>query len=249
MTNMFLALADIHGKTEMLERILKENPQVGGVFVAGDVTNFGKEKDAEKVLSVFAECLPDAALFFIGGNCDTVAARHSFEKHPGYLEQKCATLAIGGHPAGDAATTIRIVGCGGGLLHMGLTPFELTDEELELGLKKAYARCPEKEDERPVASPPHALIVLTHTPPKDTLADLRSTRHLGSHAFACLLYEYEPLIWICGHIHEGRSVQWEGRTLVINPGPAALGSYAILHVGQNLRGLSGMSAAAELRAL
>lgn len=246
MTNMFLALADIHGKTEVLERILKENPRVGVVFVAGDVTNFGREKEAEKVLSVFAECLPDAALFFIGGNCDTIAARRSFEKHPGYLEQKCAAFAIGGFHADDAVTTIRIIGCGGGLLHMGLTPFELRDEELELGLKKAYARCAEEEGVRPMASPPQDLIILTHTPPRDTFADLRSTKHLGSHAFASLLYEYAPLLWICGHIHEGRSVQWEGRTLVINPGPAALGSYAILHIGQNIHGLG---AAAELRAV
>jgi len=71
-------------------------------------------------------------------------------------------------------------------------------------------------------------------------------KHLGSQSFAALLYEYEPLLWICGHIHEGRSIQWEGRTLVINPGPVALGSYAILGIEQKPQGLS---AAAVLRAL
>lgn len=252
MIDMFLALADIHGRTDLLGRILQENARIKGIFVAGDVTNFGREKDAEKVLSVFAELTPDATLFFVGGNCDTVAAKRFYEKHPGYLEQRCTTYDIRGNADEDQATTVRIIGCGGGLLHTGLTPFEVRDEELGLGLQRAYADCAQEqqeqqEDERASSSAaPRPLIVLTHTPPRDTFADLRSMKHLGSQSFAALLYEYEPLLWICGHIHEGRSIQWEGRTLVINPGPVALGSYAILGIEQKPQGLS---AAAALRAL
>jgi len=67
MIDMFLALADIHGRTDLLGRILQENARIKGIFVAGDVTNFGREKDAEKVLSVFAELTPDATLFLLGG--------------------------------------------------------------------------------------------------------------------------------------------------------------------------------------
>lgn len=251
MIDMFLALADIHGKTDMLGRILQENARIRGIFVAGDVTNFGREKEAEKVLSVFAELTPNATLFFVGGNCDTVAAKRFFEKHPGYLEQRCITHDIGGTPYGDQTTTVRIIGCGGGLLHTGLTPFEVRDEELGLGLQRAYAGCAQeqqerRDDDRATSSAPCPLIVLTHTPPKDTFADLRSMKHLGSQTFAALLYEYEPLLWICGHIHEGRSIQREGRTLVINPGPVALGSYTILGIEQKPQGLS---SAATLRVL
>jgi Icc-related predicted phosphoesterase len=242
MSDMFLVLADIHGETGRLELILRENPRVKGIFVAGDLTNFGREREAERVLSVFAQIAPDATLFFIAGNCDTPAARRFFEKHPGYLEQRCTTFAL----SGAADTTIRLIGCGGGLLHMGLTPFEVSDEELELGLSRAHARCAQGEQGSAASSPPQPLIVLTHTPPLDTFADLRYMKHLGSPAFASLLYDYEPLLWICGHIHEGRSVQWEGRTLVINPGPAAHGSYALMLIEQKPQGLS---AAAELRAI
>jgi len=255
MIDMFLALADIHGRTDLLGRILQENARIKGIFVAGDVTNFGREKDAEKVLSVFAELTPDATLFFVGGNCDTVAAKRFYEKHPGYLEQRCTTYDIRGNADEDQATTVRIIGCGGGLLHTGLTPFEVRDEELGLGLQRAYADCAQEQQEQQEqreherassSAAPRPLIVLTHTPPRDTFADLRSMKHLGSQSFAALLYEYEPLLWICGHIHEGRSIQWEGRTLVINPGPVALGSYAILGIEQKPQGLS---AAAALRAL
>ncbi|SLM19659.1 putative Metallophosphoesterase, Calcineurin-like family [uncultured spirochete] len=248
MADMFLALADIHGETEMLERILKENPHTKGIFVAGDLTNFGKEKEAERIISVFSRVATNAALFFVAGNCDTSGARHFFEKQPGYLEQKCFTLAMGRGEQKTPDEIIRIIGCGGGLRHTGLTPFEISDKELESGLRRAYEHCVTEEHKNaiPLKATTHPLIVLTHTPPRDSFADMRHMKHLGSAAFASMLYEYEPLLWICGHIHESRGAQWEDRTLVVNPGPAAHGSYAQILVEQKPRGLH---AVAELRAL
>ncbi len=119
-----------------------------------------------------------------------------------------------------------------------MTPFELKDENLESNLVAAYMSCQDKEDQN--------LVVLTHTPPRDTFADLRMSRHLGSRAFESFMYEHEPLLWICGHIHEGRGARYEGKTLVVNPGPAVQGYYALIameHVRQGVR------FAADLRAV
>jgi hypothetical protein len=247
MANLFLALADVHGEAETLGYILKENTQVKGIFLAGDVTNFGHEKEAERVLSTFARLAPDTKLFFVAGNCDTPGARRFFERQAGYLERKCAVLGMGCGGQAARAATVHIIGCGGGLLHTGLTPFEISDEEMESGLRQAYEQCAPKGRGSPLPSQAPPLVVLTHTPPRDTFADMRHMKHFGSTAFASFLYEYGPLLWICGHIHESRSVQREGKTLVINPGPAAHGSYALILIEERMQG--GLQSAAELRAI
>lgn len=223
-----LVLSDIHGETGVLASILREHRNAELIFAAGDMTNFGKKKEADTVLEVFESELPQGVpLFFVAGNCDTAQAREVFCQHAGYLDGSSSSCA---HPL-----PLNIAGCGGGLLHTGLTPYERRDGELEASLAPALS---------PLAGNP--LILLTHTPPFGTFADLRHGKHLGSPAFQNLLYTHNPLVWICGHIHEGRSVSHEGETLVINPGPAAHGSYALL-VFESQK--SGMHAAAELRSV
>lgn len=255
MADMYMALADIHGETKALERILNENSHLKGIFIAGDLTNFGGAKEAEKILSLFSLTVPNTALYFVAGNCDTEQARQYYEKRSGYIEQRCATLDHKNEEKTSGAI-VRIIGCGGGLFHTGLTPFEVSDTILESNLRQAHERClkaakqggaAHQDLSNSSACPTFPLIVLTHTPPKDSFADLRYTKHVGSPAFTALLYEYKPLLWICGHIHEGRSVQWEGKTLIVNPGPAAHGSYALFLLEKEPGG--GLHAVAELRSL
>jgi hypothetical protein len=241
MQHLFLALADIHGNINALEQILKANFNIEGIFVAGDLTNFGKEKEAQRVLSAFSSIAPKAKLYFLAGNCDTAEARKCFDMQPGYIEQRCCALL--------PEKEIWIIGCGGGLYHTGLTPFEIREEGLESGIKQAL-KCAIR-GYRDISSmdgsePTPGLIVLTHTPPKDTFSDMRHSRHIGSAAFQTFLYEQEPLLWICGHIHEGKSIHIENKTLVVNPGPAAHGLYSLILLKKSPKG---WKAAAELRSI
>lgn len=231
---MYIALADIHGETEVLERILREHRGVRAALVAGDITNFGGEKEARRALSVFEEFASETSVYFVAGNCDSERARAAFLPQPGYLERRSAAFSL------KTGGVLQIIGAGGGIFHTGLTPYELRDEELGANLAAAAATLESS------ASEVRNLIVLTHTPPRNTLADLRLSRHLGSSEFEAFLFEREPLVWVCGHIHESRSVSREGRTLIVNPGPASHGSYAIIAIEEGPRGVH---AAAELRAL
>ncbi len=232
MADIIIAIADIHSNTEMLTKILLEHKNLRAVFAAGDITNFGQAKEARRVLSIFALIAPQLPLFFIAGNCDTEKAREEFVAQRGYLERRPALFAL------SNGTQMRAIGAGGGIYHTGMTPFELKDHDLESNLSAAHASYP--------ADGAKNLIVLTHTPPRDTFADLRASRHLGSRAFETFLYEYAPLLWVCGHIHEGRSAHYEGSTLLVNPGPAAQGYYALIAVEH---GSQGVRVAADLRAV
>ncbi len=223
-----LVLSDIHGETTMLSRILGEHRNVDLILVAGDVTNFGKKKEAEAILEIFGtDAPPNAPLFFVGGNCDTAQAREVFRRHPGFIDGTPVSL--------HDPFPISLAGCGGGLFHTGLTPDERRDSELESLLTPVLS----KLEGQPIG-------VVTHTPPYGTFADSRHGKHIGSTAFQSLLYAHNPVFWVCGHIHEGRSVSYEGDTLVINPGPAAHGSYALLVI-ESQKGRA--HAAAELRTL
>lgn len=88
----------------------------------------------------------------------------------------------------------------------------------------------------PLSVPRGLSVVLTHVPPADSGGDLKAGRHVGSREYASLLERYRPNLWICGHIHESRCVALSGPTLVINPGPAALGYYALLSFEPDPRG-------------
>jgi hypothetical protein len=229
MSTLAIAIADIHGELEVLEKILEEHSNAHYILIAGDLTNFGREKEAEKVLAALEHRFPQSHLYFVAGNCDTVSARNVFSQHPGYIEGKCARILEDRDRASNADNPLWVIGCGGGLVHTGLTPFERKDEDLASSLQAAFLQCnfPNQSDKQK-ADEPKPLIVLTHTPPNGTYADMRHMRHVGSSSFISFLYEYKPLLWICGHIHEGRSIQAEDRTLIINPGPAAHGSYALI---------------------
>jgi Icc-related predicted phosphoesterase len=60
---------------------------------------------------------------------------------------------------------------------------------------------------------------VSHTPPLKTTTDrIGSGVHVGSRAVRAFIEEYQPVFCLCGHIHEARSQDRIGNTLVINPG-------------------------------
>lgn len=75
--------------------------------------------------------------------------------------------------------------------------------------------------------PRSKLIVLSHHPPFGTKVDraFRSV-HAGLRELRRFVEEYEPVLVLCGHIHESRGSDVVGRTVVVNPGPLAKGFYA-----------------------
>ena len=106
------------------------------------------------------------------------------------------------------------------------TPFELSEDEIKKELESQGG----------------GEVLLTHAPPKDTECDmLPDGAHVGSDAVREVIEEFKPKIVICGHIHEGMGTDKIGETIIVNPGEASKGSYALvdlagpvtLHGGKN----------------
>ncbi|MDX9784052.1 MAG: metallophosphoesterase family protein [Spirochaetia bacterium] len=217
-TSRLLVLSDIHGHADMAGIIAARHPGIEGILIAGDITNFGNADAVRRVLDALKPRGGMQGVHGVSGNCDTLSARR-------YFSASGLDLEAGGFESSE----LFILGAGGGLRRAGITSFERSEGELEAALGPGLDAANKKTGPRPRTKP---LIVVTHSPPYGTNADLHAGMHVGSKTFSRLMGRYGPEVWICGHIHESRCVSLEDGTLVINPGPCALGYHAILEIGR-----------------
>lgn len=213
-----LVLADIHGHADQAEAAVARNPDAEYIFIAGDLTNFGNEENARHVIRAIGADGKPRTIVAVAGNCDNDSVRKYINVEGFDVEGKILDLPFA-----------RVVGAGGGLKRAGITCFERSENQLREALGNQIRAVKQ-------ANHPLPLIVLTHTPPYGTNADQHGGWHVGSKAFATLMIEHLPKIWICGHIHESRCVSLEDGTLVVNPGPCGAGYHALMEIGTDATG-------------
>ena len=80
-------------------------------------------------------------------------------------------------------------------------------------------------------------IVVTHDPPYGTKLDKitwkKSPRygdHVGTDQVKNFVRKYQPLLWVCGNIHEGRGIMKIGKTVVVNTGYGHIGQAAYAEI-------------------
>ncbi|MBP1912541.1 metallophosphoesterase [Thermococcus stetteri] len=197
------AVTDIHGKLEKAKKLLgvleEERPDL--ILIAGDITNFGGAEIARKVLEPLMDL--GVPLLAVHGNCDGRDVPELLEK-----------LRISLHNKRREANGTGFVGIGGSNITPFNTIWELTEDEIREILTKNY---------KP------GDIILSHAPPKDTKADrVHSGLHVGSTALRKFIEGNQPPLVVTGHIHEARSVDELGKTVIVNPGPLFRGYYALI---------------------
>ena len=85
---------------------------------------------------------------------------------------------------------------------------------------------------------PRRAIFVTHYPPYGTLDLVHDPgspfhgEHVGDKFYVELIRKHQPLVFVCGHIHEQQGKVDIGQTSVINPGYAYDGQAAILTIGE-----------------
>jgi Icc-related predicted phosphoesterase len=58
---------------------------------------------------------------------------------------------------------------------------------------------------------------------------------VGSTALREFVEQTQPILVVCGHLHESRGVDMLGPTTVVNCGPAGSGCYAIAEIDDQVR--------------
>jgi uncharacterized protein len=199
-----LVLTDLHGDYEKIEAIGKTIEESDLLILAGDITHFGQEKELKEVLSQLRSY--NTNLLAVSGNCDYPEVEAALQSATISLHARCTEVS-----------GYAFIGLSGSLPCPGSTPFEFQDQQFEVLLQHANSM-------RDVTLP---LILVCHQPPYGTKNDrVILGLHAGSRAIRSFIEETQPLLCLCGHIHEGRGIDHIGSTAIINPGPWKNGHYA-----------------------
>ena len=79
------------------------------------------------------------------------------------------------------------------------------------------------------------VIVLAHHPVHGKLDRTYSGVHAGLYETRSFVERVKPIAYLHGHIHEARGIDMLGETLLVNPGPAAYGYYALVEITEDGR--------------
>ena len=202
-----LAASDFHGDSRVFREVASKvkDLHAGIVIVCGDITHFGSVQEAKALLEPLVKLrLP---VLFVPGNCD-----------PPSLTGVDIEGAHCIHGSSEVYGNMTFVGIGGALITPFYTPFEITEEQLEEVLNRGFEQAAERR----------WLVLVSHHPPKDTKLDtVYSGEHIGSSAVRQFIEKNKPSIVFCGHVHEATGIDRIGDTLLVNPGPARHGCYAL----------------------
>lgn len=110
----------------------------------------------------------------------------------------------------------------GGLGGSPITPFNTPNEYKD-------------EDAKPILeSLGYVDVLVSHTPPYGTGADLSAVGYIGSRAVREYMEKYRPKAILSGHVHEASFAGLVEGVLVVNPGMARLGKYALLEINSSM---------------
>ncbi len=210
-----IGVTDIHGSISAIERMTGILCEADLVLFAGDITHFGREAEAEQVMSFVvpkvSRCLA------VSGNCD-------FPEVDAFLDRRGINL----HARGMEIDGIGFVGLGGSLVTPFHTPNESSEEEMARWLDTGFAQL----------SPAIPWILVSHQPPHRTACDrLFSGDHVGSLSVRRFIEQNKPLICFTGHIHESAGMDRIGETHVINPGILRNGRYAYAEITDGVKAI------------
>lgn len=203
-------LVDVHDRIDAVPRALAETGDVDLLILGGDITTGGTPDDAERAIESWLPLAP--RLLAVAGNMDSAA-----------IDARLAELGVALDGRGIALDDVGVFGVSASPPSPLHTPYEVPEDELRRRIEAGFAE----------VSGCRLKIFCPHAPPSRTACDrLRSGEHVGSEAVRAFVEREQPDVVLCGHIHEARGRDAIGRSVVLNPGPALAGHYAVLDVGE-----------------
>jgi len=185
-----LAFVDLHSNISALRDIAKKAKKCDIIVCAGDISIFQQNLD---FILERLNAIGKPILMINGNHEDDIT-----------LESACFNYKniIFIHARSYRINNFIFFGYGGG-------GFSLEDEGFE-ELAKEFKNEIKKDDK---------VILVTHAPPYGTKVDMISKEHHGNKSIADFIYEVQPILSICGHLHETAGKKdMIGKTKIINPG-------------------------------
>ena len=211
-----LVLSDFHSDRSIIENLNTKIAieEISAIVICGDITHFGDLAEARDTLKALTEL--GTSVLFVPGNCDPKELAN----------MQCVRGAVNIHGMCKEVEGLRFIGIGGSPTGPFRTPIEMSEDEMKQILKETFMKSDVGEK----------FILVSHAPPSNTMVDLsRSGIHVGSLAVREFVDAKKPSLVLCGHIHEARGKDEINGTLVVNPGPAHRGMYAIVHINRDFK--------------
>lgn len=201
----WIVLADAHGSVGCLPFLVAELSRAEGVFIAGDITNFGGPDEAARVIDSIAAVNDN--IVAVTGNCDLKGVNR-------FLDDR--GMAV--HGQSQVQGGLCCIGVGG----------VVSDKQGEDGFARVLEQAVQSN-----ANAACSLVVISHQPAYGTAVDtLRGGQYCGSTAIRQFIETQKPLLAISGHVHEAAGVDTLGKTTLVNPGPFRSGHYAVVTLEQ-----------------
>jgi Icc-related predicted phosphoesterase len=205
-------VVDVHDRFDEVEDAIAQVDAVDVLVVGGDITTAGSPDDVERAIARWRPLAP--TLLAVAGNMDSPA-----------IDVRLGELGVSINGRGVVLGDVGVAGASGCPTSPLRTPYELPDEEFAANAATGLE----------TLAGARVRILCPHAPPHGTACDrIRSGAHVGSVALRALIEREQPDLVLCGHIHESRGEDVIGRTRIANPGPAALGHYALVEVGDEV---------------
>ena len=209
-----LGLTDLHSggrfPVDDLQKLI-QTEAIELLIIAGDLTTWGKTSQVKTVLEEIDKI--NIPIFYVPGNMDS--------KKSGDIE---FSNVFPLHGRMRVFSGIYFVGLGASNKTPFSTPFTLSEKKLAEILEQAFADVPKGKP----------LFVISHAPPLNSEADkLYNDEHVGSSTVREFIERTNPLVILCGHIHESKSISKIDSTLCVNPGPARHRNAAIIEITKN----------------
>lgn len=198
------ATADLHGYQDRLDRIADQVADLKPdvLVVAGDITGFSASADYLGRLND----LPVPVLT-VHGNMDGRNMEEIIASYPNVTSLHLREATIDG---------VRFVGMGGTVPVPFRSRICLREQQM-IGRMNHLIR----ED----------CVLVVHPPPYGTLDEGLGNLHAGSKGLRRLIFEKQPKVLICGHIHEKPGWTFIDKTLVVNASMGRSGSGAMIALG------------------
>jgi Icc-related predicted phosphoesterase len=143
------------------------------------------------------------AILTVPGNCDTVESINKLNELNINIDEKCLNI-----------NNMKFVGIGGSNKTPFNTPNEYTEDEIYNKFKNAIKDVKKEDLKEDLLN---NFILVSHAPPKNTMADRVGDNNVGSESIRKIIEEYNPNLVICGHIHESRCIDKINNSYIVNP--------------------------------
>ena len=183
------AVADIHGRSDKIALIRDNTLQLNPdvLVVAGDITNY---TGSAEILAQLND-IPVPVLV-VRGNTDLSRVENLFKYFSNISPLHLRQVIIGSTPFVGVSGCIPI-------------PFSsricLNQVQVNVKLKSLIT---------------NNSVLVAHPPPWGTLDEVFGRFHAGCRSLAKVIKTCQPMLMICGHIHERPGSVFIGKTLVVN---------------------------------